>query len=309
MWSIIAGPIIALIFTGPPLPVSRTVEKQNDQMEIKRLRVSEKTFRNKIVVVTGAASGIGLAICKRFSEAGAKLGLLDMDALGLKAIEEEFTGPGRDCLCVRCDVSKKDESTAAVQQIIDRFGGIDVLVNNAGITQRGPFVDTEIAVFERVMAVNFFGSLYCTKAAIRSLIQRKGLIIVTESVAGLTPLLGRTGYSASKHALHGLFTSLRTEIRKTGAHVMIVCPGFVETNLQTRALGCNGSVTTHPQSRVGGQDTPENVAEAVYQGALKRKHLLVLTPMGKISYWLSRISPFFYERMMARKLRSELQNP
>jgi short-subunit dehydrogenase len=168
-------------------------------------------------------------------------------------------------------------------------------------------VDTRISVFEKVMSVNFFGSLYCTKAAINSLVQRKGLIIVNESVAGLAPLLGRTGYSASKHALNGLFTSLRTEIRPDGAHVMIVCPGFVKTNLQSRALGGDGQVTKHPQSIVGSQDTPEEAAEAIFRGAIKRKHLLVLTPIGKISYWISRIFPILYERMMARQLRSELE--
>ncbi|MBW2048702.1 MAG: SDR family NAD(P)-dependent oxidoreductase [Deltaproteobacteria bacterium] len=155
--------------------------------------------------------------------------------------------------------------------------------------------------------MNFFGSLYCTKAAIRSIVERKGLIIVNESIAGLAPLLGRTGYSASKHALHGLFTSLRSEIRGSGAHVMIVCPGFVKTNLQARALGGNGQVTKHPQSTVGSQSTPEEAAEAIFRGAMRRKHLLVLTPVGKISYWISRISPILYERMMARQLRSELE--
>ena len=269
--------------------------------------MSEAPFKDKVVVVTGAASGIGLAICRRFSLDGAKIGMLDMDAQALGTVEAEFTGRGVDCLCMTCDVSRQEACTAAIQQIIDRYGGIDVLVNNAGVTQRGSFVDTEISVFKKVMAVNFFGSLYCTKAAIQSLIRRKGLIIVNESVAGLAPLLGRTGYSASKHALNGLFTSLRTEIRKTGTHVMIVCPGFVETHLQTRVLGCDGGVTTHPQSRVGRQDTPENVAEVIYRGALKRKRLLVLTPVGKISYWISRILPGLYERMMARKLRSELE--
>ena len=159
-------------------------------------------------------------------------------------------------MSVPCDVSHQDACTTAIGQVLDHFGGIDVLVTNAGITQRSAFVDTDIAVFEKVMAVNFFGSLYCTKAAIHSLIERKGLIIVNESIAGIAPLLGRTGYSASKHALHGLFTSLRTEIRETGAHVMVVCPGFVETNLQTRAMGGDGRVTQQPQSRVGGQQTP-----------------------------------------------------
>jgi len=266
-----------------------------------------KPFTEKVVVVTGAASGIGLAVCRRFATDGAKIGMLDMDELALDAVQRELAAQGVDCLAATCDVSKRDDCEAAIGQILKRYGGIDVLFNNAGITQRGAFVDTDISVFEKVMAVNFFGSLYCTKAAIQSLIQRRGLIIVNESVAGLAPLLGRTGYSASKHALNGLFTSLRTEIRKKGAHVMIVCPGFVKTNLQMRALGCNGGVTNHPQSRVGRQDTPENVAEAIYKGALKRKHLLVLTPVGKISYWISRILPTLYERMMARKLRAELE--
>ena len=269
--------------------------------------MSRKPFKEKVVVVTGAASGIGLAVCRRFSTDGARIGMLDMDPQVLHEAQQALAAKGVDCLSVTCDVSQRGDCEAAIGQIIDRYGGIDVLFNNAGITQRGSFVDTDISVFEKVMAVNFFGSLYCTKAAIQSLIQRRGLIIVNESIAGFGPLLGRTGYSASKHALHGLFTSLRTEIRKTGAHVMIVCPGFVKTNLQTRALGCDGGITTHPQSRVGGQATPENVAEAIYKGALKRKHLLVLTPVGKISYWISRIFPILYERMMARKLKSELE--
>ena len=264
------------------------------------------SFKNKVVVVTGAASGIGLAICERFAKAGAVLGLLDMDAERLKAAEKMLCDSGARCLSVPCDVSRQDACTMAIGQILDHFGGIDVLVNNAGITQRSAFVDTDIAVFEKVMAVNFFGSLYCTKAAIHSLIERKGLIIVNESIAGIAPLLGRTGYSASKHALHGLFTSLRTEIRETGTHVMTVCPGFVETNLQTRAMGGDGRVTQRPQSRVGGQQTPEKVADIIYRGAQKRKDLLVLTPVGKLTWWMSRLLPPLYERIMAKQLKSEL---
>ncbi|MBT3258656.1 MAG: SDR family oxidoreductase [Deltaproteobacteria bacterium] len=264
------------------------------------------SFKNKVIVVTGAASGIGLAICERFAKAGAALGLLDMDAERLKAAEKKLCDGGVRCLSVPCDVSSRDACNTAIGQILDHFGGIDVLVNNAGITQRSAFVDTDIAVFEKVMAVNFFGSLYCTKAAIHSLIERKGLIIVNESIAGIAPLLGRTGYSASKHALHGLFTSLRTEIRETGAHVMVVCPGFVETHLQTRALGADGRVTQRPQSRVGGQQTPEKVADIIYRGALRRKDLLVLTPVGKLTWWMSRLLPPLYERIMAKQLKSEL---
>ena len=268
--------------------------------------LDEKSFENKTVVVTGAASGIGLALCKRFALAGARLGMLDMDEEALGTSAENVAHNGTDCLPLQCDVSRQRDCSKAMEQIIDHYGGIDVLINNAGITQRGPFVDTEISVFEKVMAVNFFGSLYCTKAAIESLVKRKGLIIVNESVAGIAPLLGRTGYSASKHALHGLFTSLRTELRGTGTDIMIVCPGFVQTNLQTRALGCDGKVSRHPQSRVGSQSTPYAAAQAIFKGALRRKGMLVLTPVGKMSYWINRIAPALYESLMARKLRSEL---
>jgi NAD(P)-dependent dehydrogenase (short-subunit alcohol dehydrogenase family) len=270
-------------------------------------KMTEKPFRNKVVVVTGGASGIGLALCQRFAVDGAKIGMLDMDGEALKAARESLSNFGVDNMGIVCDVSSRQQCEDAIASILKQYGGIDVLVNNAGITQRGAFRATRISVFEKVMAVNFFGSLYCTKAAIESIVKRKGLIIVNESVAGLAPLLGRTGYSASKHALNGLFTSLRTELFGTGAHVMIVCPGFVKTNLQTRALGGDGQVTDHPQSTVGSQDTPEAAAEDIYKAAVKRKNLLVLTPIGKISYWISRLAPVVYERMMAKKLRAELE--
>jgi NAD(P)-dependent dehydrogenase (short-subunit alcohol dehydrogenase family) len=172
---------------------------------------------------------------------------------------------------VRCDVAREDECETAIRTLIAHYGGIDILVNNAGITQRSAFAVTKVAVYRQVMDVNFFGALHCTKVAMASLIERKGTIIFIESLAGVAPLLGRTGYCASKHALHGLFTSLRAELIGSGVHIMIVCPGFVRTNLQTRALGADGRVTRHPQSTVGRQDSPARVADAVYRAMLKQK--------------------------------------
>jgi len=156
------------------------------------------------------------------------------------------------------------------------------------------------------MDVNFFGALYCTQAAIKSLIERRGVIVVTSSHAGYAPLFGRTAYSASKHALHGLFESLRTEVKSLGVHVMILCPGFTRTNLQDRALDGDGSINMRPRSQVGVEDSPENVARAVLQGVIKRKRMLVLTPTGKMTYWVSRLAPGIYENIMAAKLKQEL---
>ena len=265
-----------------------------------------RSFRDKVVVVTGAASGIGAAICHRFSREGARIGLLDMDEKGVKSAADKLRATGADAVGISCNVISEGECSSAIEEVLQRYGGIDVLVNNAGITQRSAFVDTKISVYRRVMDVNFFGSLHCTKAAIDSLIKRKGTVIVIESLAGITPLLGRTGYSASKHALHGFFTSLRSEIRADGVHIMLVCPGFVETNLQTRALGGDGRVTTHPQSVVGKPTSAAKVAEAIYKGTLKKKHLLVITPVGKLTYWMNRFAPVLYERIMARQLKEEL---
>ncbi|MBW2593192.1 MAG: SDR family oxidoreductase [Deltaproteobacteria bacterium] len=270
--------------------------------------MSQQPFKEKVVVITGAASGIGLALAHKFAQEGALIGLIDMDKAALEECEKQFADRGYRAVGVACDVTRQDMCESAVEKIIEVFGHIDVLVNNAGITQRSIFTKTKIEVFQKVMAVNFFGALYCTKAAIDSIIKRRGMIIVNESIAGLAPLLGRTGYSASKHALHGLFTSLRCELRHTGAHVMIVCPGFIKTNLQTRALGGDGNITRVPQSTVGKQDTPESAAEIIYHGAVKRKNLLVLTWMGKIGYWVSRITPGIYERIMTRQFKSELYN-
>jgi NAD(P)-dependent dehydrogenase (short-subunit alcohol dehydrogenase family) len=263
-------------------------------------------FKDKIVVVTGAASGIGAAICDRYAREGARLILLDMDEPAVKAAADKLKAGGVDAEGYRCDVVHEAECTAVIKKVISQRGGIDVLVNNAGITQRSAFVDTDISVYRKVMEVNFFGSLHCTKAAIDSLIERKGVIIVIESLAGVSPLLGRTGYCASKHALHGFFTSLRSEIRETGVHIMLVCPGFVQTNLQTRALGGDGQVTTHPQSVVGKPTSAETVAADIFKGARLKKTLLVLTPVGKLSYWISRLFPTLYERLMARQLKEEL---
>lgn len=264
-------------------------------------------LNDKVVVITGGASGIGLATAREFARYNAKIALLDMDEKGLKKAESAFISQNIPVFCRSCDVTSKDRVFTAIDEIIKHFGHIDILFNNAGITQRGLFKDTEIEVFKRVMDVNFYGSLYCTKAALPALIRQQGTIIVNESIAGIAPLVGRTGYSASKHALHGLFTSLRCELRSAGVHVMVVCPGFIRTNLQDRALGADGTVAAHEQTRVGSEQTPEHVAARIVAGVLKKKPHLVLTFMGRLGHYIHRLSPVLYEKIMTRQFKKELQ--
>ncbi|MCP4722789.1 MAG: SDR family oxidoreductase [Desulfobacteraceae bacterium] len=266
-----------------------------------------KKFLNKVVLVTGGASGIGLATCHEFARAGAKIAMLDMDEQMLISQKQAFQKSGYEILTLACDVTDAGACQKAVETVISQYGAIDILFNNAGITQRGLFENTKVSVIEKVMTVNFYGSLYMTKAALPSLIKQKGMIIVNESIAGVAPLLGRCAYSASKHALHGLFTSLRCEMKSRGVHVMIICPGFIKTNLQTRALGCDGKITTRQQTRVGKQQTPEFLARKIVFGAEKKFPMMVFTLMGKIGYLISRLAPSVYERLMTRQFQKELE--
>jgi NAD(P)-dependent dehydrogenase (short-subunit alcohol dehydrogenase family) len=267
----------------------------------------KRDFKGKVVFITGAAGGMGMALSRRFGIAGAKLGVTDLDADAVHAFSRTLTSEGIASVGIGLDVTDEDACKRVMDEIADQFGGIDLLINNAGITHRSAFRHTDSAVYRRVMDVNYFGSLYCTKAALPQLIKNKGQIVVISSIAGFSPLLGRTGYSASKHALHGLFDSLRTELRSKGVGVTIVCPGFTATNIERNALDGDGRPTTHPQSKVGKTATPESVSEAVYQAACKDKRLLVLSKVGRLTQILTRCFPGFYEWIMARSLKSELE--
>ncbi len=267
---------------------------------------SRRDFRGRSVVVTGAGAGIGSAVARRFAASGARLALLDRDAAAADALARILVAQGGEALAQACDVADPEQCRAAFETVAQRFGGVDVLVNNAGITHRSPFLDTDVAVHRRVLEVNFFGALHCTRLALPSLLARRGLLVVISSVAGLAPLPGRSGYCASKHALHGLFDTLRCELAGRGVGVLLVCPGFTATGIERNALGGQGQPATHPQSRVGRQATPESVAEAVFRAAERGRRLVVLSPVGRATHSLFRLAPGFAERLMVRLFRGEV---
>jgi len=256
----------------------------------------------KAVVITGAASGIGRALARRFARARADLALLDRDLPGVERLASELSAAGVRALPVRCDVTNWEECQAAMRSVMDRFGGVDILINNAGITHLSPFSETQVAVVRAVMEVNFFGAVHCTKAALDSLLARRGLVVVISSVAGFSPLAGRVGYAASKHALHGFFESLRAETQARGLRVMMVCPGFTDTNIGANALGGDGGVPRSPRTTLGKAADPARVADAIFRGVLRQRQLLVLSPVGKLALLVSRLSPALYGRLMARSM-------
>lgn len=241
-----------------------------------------------------------------FGAAGARLALLDIDEVSVIERADQLRADGTTAKGVVCDITDLADCDRAFQEVRTDLGPIDVLINNAGLTHRSAFADTDLEVYRRVMEVNYFGALHCTKAALEDLIAQRGLIVTMSSIAGIAPLLGRTGYSGSKHALHGLFGSLRSELAPTGVGVLLVCPGFTATDFRFRALGADGRVTKHPQSSVGRMATPEQVAAAVVAAARRNREVLVLSAAGKATRWLMAFSPRLYGRLMTRSLRSEL---
>lgn len=232
--------------------------------------------------------------------------LLDRDEAAVEAAAAELTAAGIEALALTCDVTDERACADAVKQAVWRFGRLDVLVNNAGITHRSPFEATETEVLRRVMDVNLFGAIHLTRAALPHLKRSQGLIVALSSVAGFTPLIARTGYSASKHAMHGFFESLRTELAPHGVGVTIVCPSFIATGIDRNALGPTGSAATHAQVVVGRRLHPDDVADRIVRGAGRGRRLLLIGRTAHAAWWVSRLAPALYERIMARRLRAEM---
>jgi NAD(P)-dependent dehydrogenase (short-subunit alcohol dehydrogenase family) len=267
-----------------------------------------RDFDGRTVVVTGGAGGIGRAMAHAFGAEGARIAVVDLPSSPLDETCDELGRVGIGAMARPCDITDPDQVGTTIARVNEALGPVDILINNAGITHRSAFADTRPEVFRRVMEVNLFGAVHVTQACLNDLIARRGLIITVSSIAGVAPLFGRTGYSASKHALHGLFESLGAELAEHGVGVLMVCPSFVESGLEASTLGADGERVDRPRSKVGRLRQPDEVGAAVVKAARSGRRRLVLTPVGKTSALLSFVVPGLYERLMVRSLRSELQD-
>jgi short-subunit dehydrogenase len=253
-------------------------------------------FSNKVIAITGGTDGIGKALVHLFMAAGAKVATCGRSHDKLYALQMQYSHALLHT--ITCDVSSEQDCQRFIQSTIDTLGGIDILINNAGISMRALVNDTNMAVVKKVMDINFYGSVYCTKFALPSVLSRKGVIVGVSSIAGYRGLPGRSGYSASKFALQGWLESLRTELLHTGVHVMWVCPGFTLSNIRNNSL--NESGETHGETALDDSSmmTAETCAQHIAKAIEKRKRTIVLTFTGKRAVFMNKFFPSWADRLV-----------
>lgn len=253
------------------------------------------------VAITGGGGGIGEALGRAFGRGGARVVLLDVAPDRLSEVAGRLCAEDIQVETRALDITDPQACAAAFAPLeAGGMGDLDVLVNNAGISHRSLFADTDPEVLRRVMEVNFFGAVNCTRAALPSLRQRRGSVVALSSVAGFAPLVGRSAYAASKHALHGFFDTLRTELSGDGVRVLLVCPAFVATDLDKRHLDASGHARGDRRAAVGRPLQPVDVADAIVRAVADGDRELLLSPVAHASRWLKRLAPAAYDRLMLR---------
>jgi len=255
-------------------------------------------FKNKVVVVTGGSDGIGKALVDAFLSLEAKVATCGRNYDKLYQIQSAY--PGKPLLIHTADVSREQECKSFIEAVVKSFGPIDILINNAGISMRALFEDVELDALRKVMDVNFWGSVYCAKFALPSILKTKGSIVGISSVAGFRGLPGRSGYSASKFALNGWMESLRTELLESGVNVLWVSPGFIETNIRNAALDSKGQAHGETTMDEKSMMTSAECAQHIITAIEKRKRTIVLTFTGKETVFINKFFPSLADKLVRK---------
>ena len=262
-------------------------------------------FTNKIIIVTGASSGIGRAMANFFANHGAKVVLAARNKEKLAATAREITQAGGQCLVVPTDVGRERDCYYLIDKTLEAYGRIDILVNNAGISMRAPFAEVKLDVIRKVMDTNFWGAVYCTKYALPYLLESKGSLVAISSISGIVPLPGRTGYTASKHALDGFMNNIRIEYLKNDLHVLNVHAGFTQSNIRKRALNKNGQPQRESPRNEARMMTAAAVASRVGKAIIGKKRDITLTREGRLITWLYKLMPNLADKLIYREIARE----
>jgi short-subunit dehydrogenase len=258
-------------------------------------------YAGKVIVVTGASSGIGKALCRALAPQRPRLVLAARDEAALQAVAAACAQDGAETLVVPADVTSPEACRGLVARTVERFSALDVLVNNAGIGMIARFDELEdLTVYERLMRVNYLGCVYLTHAALPHLKRSRGQIVTVASVAGLTGVPTRTGYSASKHAVFGFFDSLRIELADTGVSVTMIAPDFVVSDIHNRAIGPDGKPLGKSPLQESKIMTAEECAALTVDAMERRQRLLITSWRGRLGRFVRLFAPGFIDGIARR---------
>lgn len=260
-------------------------------------------FRENVVVITGASDGIGREMALQLADQGAWLVLAARDAEKLGAVAAECRARGGRAVAVPTDVAEREQCVRLIDAAVREYGRIETLVNNAGVSMWARLDEvTDLAPFQRMMQVNYFGSVYCTHAALPHLKKTRGRIVGVSSLTGRTGVPTRTGYAATKHAMAGFFDSLRIELADDGVTVTMVYPGFVSTAIRERAYGPDGQPLGTSPVHEREVMTPEDCARQIIRAMAGRRRELIMTARGKVGAWLKLVAPGLMDRIARRAI-------
>ena len=255
-------------------------------------------FKDKVVVITGGSDGIGKALIDALIPLGAKIATCGRNQDKLYDLQIQYSH--HLLHTVVADVSRYHDCENFINSTIETFGGIDILINNAGVSMRALLKDVDVEVIKKVMDINFYGTVYCTKLALDSITKRQGSIVGISSIAGYRGLPGRSGYSASKFAMNGWLESIRTELLDSGVNVLWVCPGFTRSNIRNAALNKNGQSQGESPMNERSMMSSANCAKHILKAIEKRRRTLVLTFTGKRTVLMNKFFPGWADNMVKK---------
>lgn len=265
-------------------------------------------MQNKVVVITGASSGIGKALAIKYATEGFTLVLAARRFDKLQELEKQLSNV--DVLCIKTDVAKEEDCKNLVESAIKRFGKIDILINNAGISMRAAFIDVETDVLRRLMDVNYWGTVYCTKYALPYILEQKGSIVGVISTGGYIGLPGRTGYSGSKFAVRGFLDTVRIEYLRAGLHVLVAAPGFTASEIRESALVSDGSQQGSTPRDESKMMSAERCATIMYRAIKNRRRKMIISFWdGKAIVLVAKLWAWLVDQIMYAVFKNEPDSP
>ncbi|HHP7242518.1 MAG TPA: SDR family oxidoreductase [Cyclobacteriaceae bacterium] len=266
-------------------------------------------MKDKVVIITGGSDGIGKALVKKYLQEGSKVVFTGRKQDKIDLLVNEFIEFKDNLLGFAMDASLEENNKKMVEETINKFGKIDILICNAGITMRALLEDLKLDVFRKVMDINFYGALYATYYTLPHIIASKGSIVGISSINGHRGTPARTAYTASKFAMNGFYEALRTEVMKRGVHILVVSPGFTGTNIRKAALTADGSIQGESPRNEKKMMSADTVADKTYQAVINKKRDLVLTNQGKLVVNLNKFLPGLVDNIVYKVLSKEPDSP